>query len=169
MNRDLKTIIYVIILTAIQILMDNYLDLGVYVYLFIIPYFILLLPYKYKTISTMLIAFLLGLFVDFLSNGVLGLNAAALTAMALTRQSFLKLVVNEQSMGKYDTPAIKDIGFIGYAIFITLSYLVFFIFYVLFDSLGSGHILLSLLKILISTIANTVLIIILSYIIQQRR
>lgn len=169
MNIDIKKILYCILLIAIQLLLDNYLDLGIYIYLFIVPYFILFLPYRYKTIPTMFLAFFAGLAIDFLSNGVLGLNAGALTTMALFRQSFMQLVVNEQSMDKYETPTLKDMGILRYSLFVLLSYLVFFITFSLLDNFGSGMVLISILKTIISSISNTVLIVIISFIIQERR
>lgn len=117
----------------------------------------------------MVMAFFLGLLLDVLSNGVIGLNAGALTAMAFLRQSFLQILINEQSMGKYESPGVKGMGFPRYSKYVFLSYLTFFIFYILFDNFGSGLLLFSFLKIVISCLVNTVLIIILSYIIQERR
>ena len=86
----MRKAISIILIIVIQLLIDNYLNLGLYLYVAIFPFLILTLPYRYKTIPTMLLSFLLGLSIDFLSNGVLGLNAGALTAMAFVRQGLLQ-------------------------------------------------------------------------------
>lgn len=164
----MRKAISIILIIVIQLLIDNYLNLGLYLYVAIFPFLILTLPYRYKTIPTMLLSFLLGLSIDFLSNGVLGLNAGALTAMAFVRQGLLQTLVNEQSMGKYDSPAIKGLGFVRFFFYILLSYLIFIFFYILFDNMGFSPFGFNLLKLTFSTLVNGVIMIIICGITERR-
>lgn len=162
----MRKAIIVIFIVIIQLILNSYINLGLYIYLVIFPFIILTLPYRVKTIPAMLLSFLLGLAIDFLSNGVLGLNAGALTAMALCRQSFLQMLINEQSMGKYDTPSIKEIGFLKFSTYIILSFIIFFVSYIFLDNMGFSPFGFNLLKLLVSTLVNSFLMIIICIVTQ---
>lgn len=162
----MRKAIIVIFIVIIQLILNSYINLGLYIYLVIFPFIILTLPYRVKTIPAMLLSFLLGLAIDFLSNGVLGLNAGALTAMALCRQSFLQMLINEQSMGKYDTPSIKEIGFLKFSTYIILSFIIFFVSYIFIDNMGFSPFGFNLLKLLVSTLVNSFLMIIICIVTQ---
>ena len=62
----------------LQVLLCNYLNLTYYLTLSLLPVLVLLIPIRYSTITTMLIAAATGFIVDFVSDGVLGLNMLAL-------------------------------------------------------------------------------------------
>ncbi len=164
--RDILTFVLIII---IQLLLDNYVDLGIYVYIAIFPYIILLLPFKYKGVSILFSAFAFGLLIDLLGNGVLGLNAGALTTMALCRRPFLKLVINEQSFNKLDTPSLPLLGASKYAIFLFLSYALFNIAFVILEGMMSYPFINTLLKVLISTLVNVGVIFLMSLLTQNKR
>jgi hypothetical protein len=162
----MRKALIVIFIVIIQLILNSYINLGLYIYLVIFPFIILTLPYRVKTIPAMLLSFILGLAIDFLSNGVLGLNAGALTAMALCRQSFLQMLINEQSMGKYDTPSIKEIGFLKFSTYIILSFIIFFVSYIFLDNMGFSPFGFNLLKLLVSTLVNSFLMIIICIVTQ---
>ena len=154
MNINIRNIITFLLIIIIQLIIDNYVDLGVYVYIAIFPYLILTLPFKYKGSSIMFVAFGVGLLIDILGNGVLGLNAGALTAMALCRRPFFKLVINEQSFNKQDIPSLATFGANKYAIFLTMNYAVFITVFVILEGMMSYPLLNTLLKVAISTSIN---------------
>ncbi len=169
MKSNLRYILFCLLIFVCQVLINNYLNLGVYVYVFLIPYIILFLPYKVKTINLMLLAFLLGLGVDIFGNGVLGLNTAALTALAFCRNFFLSRIVNEKNVDKNYAPTSYELGFGHYVAYISLSLLVFFLFYVPLDNMSLTPLLFNTLRIVIGCIVNTLLIASLGALTQTKR
>lgn len=164
----MKKIVRALLIILIQVLCELYLNLGAYIYLAIFPYLILTLPYKIKTLPAMVISFGLGLLIDLLSNGVMGLNAGALTAMALFRQRFVSILVNVRNLGASDSPSLNLFGHFKFFVFSLLSASVFFITYILFDSMGFHPFLFNLLRLMLCVVINTVLWSILSFILQDR-
>ena len=74
-----------------QIVLCNYSQLGPYVMLTMLPAMVLCIPPSVSTITGMLIAFASGLSVDWLSEGLLGLNTAAILPVALMRKGVIKI------------------------------------------------------------------------------
>ena len=81
---------------ALQILVCNYLNLGYLLTLSFLPVIVLLIPIRFSTISSMLIAFASGLLVDLLGDGVLGLNILALVPVALVRKGLLRFIFGQE-------------------------------------------------------------------------
>ena len=69
-----------------QLLICNYFHISAYISLSILPVAILCLPTKIGAAGTMLIAFATGLGTDFLAEGLIGLNAAALVPVAACKR-----------------------------------------------------------------------------------
>lgn len=154
MNIDLKSILYILLILVIQTILDNYVDLGLHLHIVILPIIILLLPYRYKTLHTMILAFVLGLAVDIFTTGILGLYAGALTAVAFVRQKILHSMLDDRNMERHDRPDYKVFGF-GKGIFYTMfHYLTFFVVYTLLDNMGIHPIGQSLIKVLFSTLTS---------------
>lgn len=169
MNSTLKTTLIVIITLIIQLIFNDYLNLGLYVSLSVIPLIVLLLPYNVYTFTTIFIAFGVGLTVDFLGNGVLGLFSGSLTMAALFRQLFLRLVSDKQCWESDLTPLPSEIGYPKFVLYISLFYLLFFITYVFLENMGFGITINSIFKIVVSTIVNIPIALILTLIYQKSR
>ena len=84
------TLAYLILVVA-QVLICNYFHVTQYVMLSILPAMILCLPPKCGTTASLLIAFVTGLAVDFLADGVPGLNAMALLPVAMLRLPVIRI------------------------------------------------------------------------------
>ena len=74
-----------------QIIICNFSPVGPYVTLSLLPAMILCTPLSINTVGCMLLAFGSGLAVDWLSEGVIGINAASLVPVALARNYILKI------------------------------------------------------------------------------
>ncbi len=156
MNIDFKKILYFVFVIIIQCIMDNYMDLGIYTRVLLLPYLILILPYRYKTVVTMLLAFCIGLLVDIFTTGTLGLNAGALVCVAFVRQKMLHAIMDERNMERHDSPDFKVLGLGKSAFYFMLPYLLYFIFYTMVDNFGFAPTAITLPKILISTTVSGV-------------
>jgi len=157
MNVDFKKILYALVIIVVQCILDNYVDLSIYLRIVLVPYLILILPYGYRTISAMILAFFIGLAVDIFTTGVLGINAGALTAVAFIRQKMLHAIMDERNMERHDSPDLKVMG-VGKGLFyIGVPYLLFFIISVLLDNFSIRPLAITIPKILAGTIVSGVI------------
>ncbi len=159
MNIQLKYFTLGAIIIFCQILLSEYVNIWPILYIAIFPLFIILLPANLNRTLYMIIAFLLGLCVDITADGVIGLNAAALVAMAYFRDFALKLTLSKGNLESTENlpistrtveiPKLITINLIMLAIFFTV--------YVLLDSAASFGPLYTILKIILCTAVNCIL------------
>lgn len=126
-----------ILMTLIQIIICNFCHFGAFVLISVLPVSILCLPVSVGVIPSMLIAFVTGLSVDWLSEGILGLNALALVPVAAFRYIVISLVMGKEYIvrGEHISFRKNGIGKISIAILISLS--LFLAVYVVADAAGS--------------------------------
>ena len=159
MNIQLKYFTLGAIIIFCQILLSEYVNIWPILYIAIFPLFIILLPANLNRTLYMIIAFLLGLCVDITADGVIGLNAAALVAMAYFRDFALKLTLSKGNLESAENlpistktveiPKLITINLIMLAIFFTV--------YVLLDSAASFSPLYTILKITLCTAVNCII------------
>lgn len=169
MRMNITTVFMIIFFIIVQLLVDNYLSLGARVSITILPIMILCFSYKYDTIPMMLIAFGLGLSVDILGNGIIGLNAAALVAVAFTRKTFLKHLVNQKNIEKLSAPSTREMGLVPYIIYLLFSYIIFFAIYIPLESLSIYPIFPNLIKFTLCIVINVIIAYILGSLFQNKR
>ena len=99
----------------LQVLLCNYLNLTYYLTLSILPVLVLLIPVRYSTITAMLIAAASGFLVDFLGDGVLGLNMLALIPVGLVRNGLLNLVFGQEVFAHKEDVTIQKYGIIKFS------------------------------------------------------
>ncbi len=159
MNRTLKYITLGVMMIFCQILVSEYVNIWAVLYIAIFPQFIIVLPPTMNKSVYMLIAFALGLSIDICADGVLGLNAAALTAMAYSRSTILKLTVPKASFESYENIPIipRTVEVSKLALLNVLMLFVFFTVYVLLDSAATFSFGYTLLKILLCVVANSII------------
>ena len=93
-----------------QAVLCNYAALSPYITLSMLPAMILCLPTSLSTAACMLIAFASGLAVDWMSEGIIGLNAAALVPAALLRRWIIKIFMGEDLITRGDRFTFKKNG-----------------------------------------------------------
>lgn len=120
-----------------QIILCNYSDFGPYVMLTMLPTMVLCLPTGISTITTMIIAFCSGLSVDWLSEGLLGLNAAALVPVALVRKKIIRVFLGEDLITRGDSFSYKKNGFAKISAANTACIILFTALYILLDGAGT--------------------------------
>ena len=77
-------------LVIIQTMILNQVEIGLGVQIMVYPLYIILLPFELSTISLMLIAFLMGIIIDSISN-TYGLHASSLVLLAFLRPQLLSI------------------------------------------------------------------------------
>lgn len=157
MQNRILHFLYFVLLFLLQIILCNYLNLGVFVFFCFLPLFILNIPLSTRPAAVMLIAFSLGLLFDLLTQGLLGLNAAACTALAFSRKFIYRHTARRDRQDKIEVPDMKSIGTEKY-LFYLLSCVALYVFvYVILEGSGTSFWILPLWKFVISTIVNTAL------------
>ena len=159
MNNILKYITLGAIMIICQIMVSEYVNIWAVLYIAVFPQFIILLPPTINKSAYLLIAFALGLAIDLFADGVLGLNAAALTAMAYSRSSILKLVLPKASFESYENMPIipRTVEVYKLALLNIMLLTVFFTVYVVLDAAGSFPLAYTLLKIFLCVAVNSII------------
>jgi len=136
MKRGDFWIAYVLLLVA-QLLLSNFFHVTPYIFLTILPVMVLCIPIRVGTVGAMLIAALTGLAVDYLSEGVLGLNALALIPVAFARNGIIGLVFGRELFARKEDFSIERCGFGKVATALFLSTLLFLVIYIWADGAGT--------------------------------
>ena len=149
-------LLFVLVLIC-QIILCNYTHLGPFIMLTMLPAMILCIPTGISTITCMLIAFAAGLATDFLAEGLLGLNAAALLPVALTRKGIIRIFLGEDLIARQDSFTFKKngIGKISVALFAALA--IFFVIYTALDGAGMRPTSFNLIRFFASLSASMAL------------
>lgn len=90
MNSIVKHSIRFFALVIIQTMILNQVEIGLGVQIMVYPLYIILLPFELSTISLMLLAFLMGIIIDAISN-TYGLHASSLVLLAFLRPQLLSI------------------------------------------------------------------------------
>ena len=125
------------LLLVLQLLLSNYFLFTPYIMLTIMPVMVLCIPIRVGTGGAMLIAAFTGLVVDYLSEGVLGLNALALIPVAYARNGIIGLVFGRELFARKEDFSIERCGFGKVATALFLSILLFLVIYIWADGAGT--------------------------------
>ena len=128
--------LYILLLIG-QIILCNYGQLSPFVMFTMLPAMILCLPTSMSTITGMIIAFLSGLSVDWLSEGLLGLNAASLVPVALMRRGIIKLFLGEDLITRGDRFTYRKNGVAKISAAHAVCLIMFLGLYILLDGAGT--------------------------------
>lgn len=126
-----------ILLVVCQIVLCNYSPLGPYITLSMLPAMILCLPLKNSNIMCMLIAFASALTVDWMSEGVLGLNVAALLPVALTRKTVIRIFLGEDLINRSEMFTFRKNGAVKISAAILTLYAIYLGIYIFLDGAGT--------------------------------
>ncbi len=149
MKNLLTQIVRAILLIFIQVFILSQIEIGWGIHIMIYPIFILLLPFDFKPILVLLIAFVFGMIIDSLSNTG-GLQTSSLLALALFRYPIFKY--NSPRDG-YDGIYSGTIYEMGGSWFLKTSVILLLIQHVWFfvlESFSSNDFLYTLQKIVLS-------------------
>lgn len=120
-----------------QIIICNFSPLGPYITLTMLPAMIFCMPLSISTISCMVIAFGSGLAVDWLSEGLIGINAASLVPVALARKGIVKIFFGEDLITRGDSFSFNKFGTAKVSAALMTAISIFLLFYVVLDGAGT--------------------------------
>ena len=143
-------ILYSLLLIG-QIVLCNYAALGPYVMLTMLPAMIMCLPTTFRTSTCMLVAFACGLCVDWLSEGLIGLNAAAAVPVGLFRNGIIKIFLGEDLITRGDRFSFKKNGFSKIMVAMLTATVIYLGVYIVLDGAGSRPAAFNLIRLGVST------------------
>ncbi len=135
MNQNFG-ILYSLLLIC-QIILCNFSPLGPYIVLTMLPAMVLCIPLTVSTIWCMVIAFVSGLAVDWLSEGLIGLNAASLIPVALMRRGIVRLFFGKDLLIRNDSFSFNKFGTAKVSAALMAASAIFFAVYVVLDGAGT--------------------------------
>ena len=140
-----NTLMYVL-LVLIQILVCNFINTGPYVFLSVLPVFILCLPLTVPAIPLMLIAAVSGLAVDWLAEGIIGLNALALIPVAFIRNRMVVLLFGKDHTDRAEGFSFRKNGFTRVSAAILICQTIYLLIYIWADGAGTRPFLFCLVR-----------------------
>jgi len=161
-------ILFFILVFLLQLGVSNYLNLGPWVMVTLVPFLILQLPLPRSPHVVMLSAFGLGLLLDLLSAGVLGLNAFAAVMAAAPRKILYRLLVNNDRQDATWIPLLRDFGTIKYGKYLFALTAIYLAAFILLDCVSVRPLGFILVKWVVSTLASTAAGLLLAYAFQRR-
>jgi hypothetical protein len=161
-------ILFFALLFILQLVISDYVHLGPWVCLTLIPLLILSIPLSHSPHAVLLIAFALGLGLDVLSDGVPGLNAFAAVLAAAPRKFFYRILVNADRQDKTEVPKIREVGLMKYLRYLGILTAIYLLAYIVLDCVSFRPPLFLLGKFIISWVASTALCLLLSLSLQNR-
>jgi hypothetical protein len=113
---------------------------------------IYILPYRLRNATILFFGFFLGLFID-LANNTMGIHAAATTLIAYIRPRLLMLTSNREQIDDIQgKQKISDFGW--FFKYILISTAVFNVVLILGEAFSIQNFLITLLRIICSTVAS---------------
>ncbi len=155
MRKSSFWLVYVLLLVA-QLVLCNYANFTPYVCVTILPVMVLFLPIRVKPVGAMLIAFATGLCVDFLSDGLLGVNAIALIPVAFLRNYIIELVFGRELFIRREDFSVRLHGFSKVFVSTLIVTAIFLAIYVWVEAAGARSFQFNLLRFIYSLAASMV-------------
>ena len=157
MDSKQHTAALIAMIIIFQLMINNFINPGPELFISLVPFAISLIPRRLHINATMAICFALGLSIDILSRGVIGVNAAAATVLAALREPFYKAFVNQDRQDVEHNPGIRQSGFSKYLLYISTATLSYMLVYCFAESSGFGDIFFFLIQFLLSSLLSIIL------------
>lgn len=161
-------IAYLALLFLLQLVLSDYVHLGPWVCLCLIPLLILHIPLSRSPHVVMLIAFALGLGLDVLSDGVPGLNAFAAVLTAAPRKFFYRALINADRQDKTQVPHIGQTGLVKYLKYLSVLTAIYLAACTLLDCISFRPAVFIFVRFVISWTASTLLCLLLALPLKSR-
>ena len=163
-----KYIIRFVVLVLVQVFVLNKIQFSGYINPYLYVLFILSLPFTTPKGLLLVLAFLMGLSIDFFS-GMLGIHAAATVFMAYLRPGIIKLLGVKDDVSPELEPGVAKFDFLWYLTYsvilvflhhLLLFYLEIFRFSEFFSTMG---------RVVISTVFTVTIIILVQYLFYRKQ
>lgn len=150
-------------LLILQSILSTVIDFGPLLFVAIYPLFLLTLPFNFSRNILMVLAFVMGLLVDYLSNSIMGISSAASLIMVLFYPRILKLILPKGEMEGERRVTLRSLGVESYLLFILSNLLIHHLALILIENGGFSLFLYNTPRLLISLTFNTMVIFVIEY------
>lgn len=154
MNRHFSIVFAVMLL--LQLVLVKYCQIGHMIYISILPAMILCQPTSRPTPLVILLAFLTGMCVDLLADGVVGLNTAALLPLALIQKPVIRLMIDEDVVERHYSFSFFRHGYIRVGGALLVMTLLYMILYMVLDNAGDRTAGFVILRIFLSSLVSMI-------------
>lgn len=166
-SRIFENIFRFVAIMFLQIVVLNQIELHGFVVLYIYPLFILLLPFETPHWAMLFIGLGTGLMMDMFTNTP-GMHAAATVLLAYCRPLILRLNEGIAEYEPGDEPAIASLGLRWFVMYTFMGVLLHHTFFFLLEAYSFSFLWRTIARIIFSTIASVVLMVINEYLFRQK-
>lgn len=164
---NLRFVLHLMILLLLQLTILDNIQLHSYLYINIYILAIYILPYRLRNATILFFGFFLGLFLD-LANNTMGIHAAATTLIAYIRPRLLMLTSNREQIDDIQgKQKISDFGW--FFKYVLISTTIFNAVLILSEAFSFQNFLITLLRIVCSTLASTFFILLYYFIALKKK
>jgi hypothetical protein len=142
---------------CLQVFIFNRLDLGFGAQIFLLPLFLMLLPFDTNVFILMSVGFLLGISVDAFSNTA-GLNASSLVLFAFLRPILFEAFKPRDGYDPLKMPTASDMGWDWFIIVFGILFCLTLIWYFILEIFRFEEFLLILRNVVMTLIASGIVI-----------
>jgi rod shape-determining protein MreD len=167
-NPLVRNITRFFLLILLQVLVLNHINMGGYINPYVYLLFILLLPAAMNKSLLLFLAFITGLTIDLFGNTP-GLHAAASVFMAYLRPGVLRLFYQQMDFSPLDEPGPALIGLGGFFRYTLVLVFMHHLLLFMLETLSLNNFLHTLYTILLSTLATTLVMMILVMFFSKRK
>ena len=146
-----------LILLMMQMIICNYFRLGPFLLVSLLPAMVFCIPLRCGTLPTMLIAFATGLTVDFLAEGLPGINTLSIVPVAYCRLGLCKMIFGDELVERGNDFSIEKHGIVKVAFALGIADAIFLLIYIIADGGGSMPFVFNLVKFAVSLVVGILL------------
>ena len=163
----LKYSLVFVVSVLLQVLIFNNILIARMIAPFFYILFIILLPFDTPRALLLFLSFLLGLLVDVFTNTP-GVHASASLLIGFLRPGILRLISSRETLDSVAAPRVENMSlnwFVGYTAFMVVIHH-FFLFFI--EAFTFSDLLITLLRIVLSSILSIVLIVLSQFLIFRK-
>jgi hypothetical protein len=149
--------VWFVALVVSQILVFNQFELGWGIHIMVYPMFILLLPFDFRPVTLMILAFAAGMTIDWYTNSF-GLHTSAAVLLAYFRPRIYKVLEPREGYDTLRKPHLRDMGTNWFVTIYILTLLLHHFWFFTLEIFKLSEILFILQKTLLSTISSFLVI-----------
>lgn len=154
---NLKFVLSALIITLVQVVFGNFFPLSHLITVALLPAVVISLPMRISTPWALVLAFILALLSDLFTDGVLGLSAAALLPVALTRLWTVRVVFGRDVVVRGEDISIQRQGIAKMLLALVISCGLYLCIFIWIDGAGMRAFSFNLLRFILSLAASSLL------------
>ena len=138
MESRISEILFIALAFILQIFICDYVSPSPYVCLSLMPLLVMLISRRVGIYGTMLIAFGLGILLDVLADGLVGLNAACAVLTAAFKEFNYKHIINSDRQDHTHIVSIRAAGIKKFLFYLLSLVAIYMACYVFLDCVGGS-------------------------------